>query len=267
MPTTARELAGVATLGGHDVYYRIDGPVDAPVLVLSNSLGTNLRMWDAQMSQLASRWRVLRHDMRGHGRSGVPRGPYTVAQLTADITDLLDFLGVGQVHFCGMSLGGLVGMCLAREEPGRISRLVVCSAAARMGTTAGWSERIAAVRAGGMQAVAGAVTARWFTEDFRTRAPDAVRSIEQQLLDTSTDGYVACCAAVRDADLRSTVSTIHSPTLVLAGTHDPVVPTADVRWLAEHIPGARYAELPTAHLSNVERAAEFTDQVSAFLAA
>lgn len=267
MLTTASDFAGVATFGGRAVYYRVQGPVEAPALLLSNSLGTDTRMWDAQIPQLASRWRVVRHDTRGHGRSSAPSGPYGVAQLASDVADLLDFLGVAQAHFCGMSLGGLIGLRLAQEQPARVLKLVVCSAAARMGTAAGWSERIAAVRRGGMQAVAGAVAARWFTEDFRARVPDAVRSIEQQLLGTSIDGYVACCAAVRDADLRAAVSTIHSPTLVLAGTHDPVVPTADVRWLAEHIPGARYAELPTAHLSNVECAAEFTDQVASFLAA
>jgi 3-oxoadipate enol-lactonase len=256
-----------AEVAGHRVHYDVGGPVDGPVLVLSNSLGTDFGMWNQQVAVLTARWRVVRYDTRGHGGSGVTPGPYSVAQLASDVVDLLDHLAVSEADFCGLSLGGLVGLSLAHDHRDRIRKLVVCGTAARMGTPALWDARIAAVRQGGMQAIAASVMARWFTDDFRVREPTVVGQIEAQLLATPTDGYAACCAAVREADLRQSLSAIRSPTLVLAGTVDPAVSTDAARWLAGHIPGAQYGELPTSHLSNVEDSAAFTQQVSRFLAA
>jgi 3-oxoadipate enol-lactonase len=256
-----------AKVAGHRMRYDVGGPVGGPALVLSNSLGTNFGMWNQQVAVLAARWRVVRYDTRGHGGSGVTPGPYSVAQLASDVVGLLDHLGVPEADFCGLSLGGLVGLSLAHDHRDRIRKLIVCSAAAQMGTPALWDARIAAVRQGGMQAIASSVLARWFTDDFRVREPTLVGQIEAQLLATPTDGYAACCAAVREADLRQSLSAIRSPTLVLTGTVDPGVSTDAARWLAGHIPGAQYGELPTSHLSNVEDSAAFTSQVSRFLAA
>jgi 3-oxoadipate enol-lactonase len=259
------DTRSVADLGGRSVRYDVRGPPDAPVLLFSNSLGTDIRMWDGQVGELMARWRVVRYDTRGHGRSSVPKGPYTIAQLGADVVELLDYLDIERTHFCGLSLGGLTGLYLALTYPDRIDRLAVCNSAARLGTTVMWDERIAVVRRAGMQEIAASVMARWFTEEFRARAPDAVRSVELQFLDTPVEGYVGCCAALRDGDLRSVVPEIRSPVLAVAGARDPAVPVDDTRWLAEQIPNAEYAELPTAHLSNVENPTAFTKTLASFL--
>ncbi len=256
----------VASLAGRSLRYDVRGASDAPVLMLSNSLGTDMRMWDPQMNDLVGRWRVVRYDTRGHGRSSVPPGPYSIMQLGNDVIDLLDHLDIDRAHFCGLSLGGLTGLYLAIASPDRIVSLAVCSAAARVGTVAIWDDRIALVRRVGMAGIAPSVLARWFTEEFRARCPDAVRSIEQQLLDTPVPGYAGCCEALRDCDLRPVAPDIRCPVLVLAGAHDPAIPIEDVRWLATQIPNAEYAELPTAHLSNVENPAAFTHRLSTFLA-
>lgn len=261
----AGEVRAVAHIGGRAVRYDVRGPPSAPVVVFSNSLGTDLGMWDDQADVLAERWRVLRYDTRGHGGSSVPPGPYTFPKLADDVVQLLDYLDVREAHFCGLSMGGLTGLYLAAAHADRVQRVAVCSAAARFGTAATWNDRIAAVRAGGMAAIAPAVLVRWFTESGRARRPEAIARIERQLLATPPEGYIACCEALRDADGRRLVSAIRAPILVLAATHDPAVPTADARWVAEHVANGAYDELPTAHLSNVEDPEGFTRRLSAFL--
>jgi 3-oxoadipate enol-lactonase len=233
---------------------------------MAHSLGTDSGMWDPQVNELAARWRVVRYDARGHGRSSVPSGQYSIEQLGADVTDLLDHLDIDRVHFCGLSLGGLTGLYLAIASPNRVVSLVVCSAAARLGTIATWNERIARVREVGMGGIAASVMARWFTEEFRARCPQAVQTVERQLIDTPPEGYIGCCHALRDGDLRSVVHEIGCPVLVLAGARDLAVPVEDARWLAGQIPNAEYAELPTAHISNVENPTAFTQRLSTFLA-
>jgi 3-oxoadipate enol-lactonase len=256
----------VASLAGRSLRYDVRGAPDAPVLVLSNSLGTDLRMWDPQINDLVGRWRVVRYDTRGHGRSSVPPGPYSLMQLGTDVIDLLDHLDIDRAHFCGLSLGGLTGLYLAVTSSDRILSLAVCNASAKIGTNATWNDRIALVRQVGMAGVAPSVMARWFTEEFRARCPDAVRSVERQFLDTPVPGYAGCCEALRDSDLRAVAPDIRCPVLIISGARDPAVPIEDVRWLASQIPNAEYAELPTAHLSNVENPAAFTHTLSSFLA-
>jgi 3-oxoadipate enol-lactonase len=246
---------------------RIDGPADAPVLVLSNSLGTNWSLWDTQAPAFTARFRVLRYDTRGHGSSPVTAGAYSIAMLGHDVLVLLDALHIERAHFCGVSLGGMTGMWLGIHAPERIDRLVLANTAPRIATPAVWNARIDSVRQGGMQAIADAVLERWFTATFRARAPDAVGRFGAMLVTTPPDGYVACCAAVRDADLWPGVSSIRSPTLIIAGTHDAATPAADGRQLAERIAGARCVELDAAHISNVEAADAFTAEAIAFLGA
>lgn len=265
MVMASSDRVSVAHLGDRSVRYDVRGQPDADVLVLSNSLGTDLGMWDDQVDALASRWRVVRYDTRGHGGSSVPPGPYTIAELATDVLQLLDYLRVRRAHVCGLSMGGLTGLYLGAAHPDRLLKVAVCSAPARFGTPATWDERIAAVRAGGLHAIAPSVLTRWFTEGFRARRPDVIQRIERQLLSTPAAGYIACCEALRDADLRDTVSSIRVRSLVLAASYDPAVPTTDARWLAEQLPQAVYSELPTAHLSNVEDPASFTSRLSAFL--
>ena len=255
-----------ALIDRYRIEYHSEGPPDAPVLVLSHSLGTNLHMWRAQATDFKSHLRVVRYDTRGHGRSSVTPGPYTITQLAADVIALLDYLDIHVAHFCGLSLGGLTGLALARDHPDRVGKLVVCSASARLGDVAMWDGRIAAVRQGGMPGMVPSIVARWFTDGFRSRDPIAVQQIEQQLLSTSAEGYAGCCGALRDTDFRPLVPEIRTPTLVVAGTFDPAVPIQDVRWLGDHIPGARFTELPAAHLSNVEASAAFNETISNFLA-
>ncbi|PKU24245.1 3-oxoadipate enol-lactonase [Telmatospirillum siberiense] len=252
------DVAGLA------VHYRLDGPEDAPVLVLSNSLGTTLDMWRPQLAAFSRRFRLLRYDSRGHGETTVPPGPYAIGQMAGDLLGLLDALGFDRVHFCGLSMGGMVGQSLALRAPERLDRLLLCNTAAVIGPPEAWDRRAAAVEAGGMAAVA-PVVERWFTADFLRRFPDDVAPFAAMLRDTPPKGYVGCCHAIREHDLRFLVSAISTRTMVIAGTHDVATPPGDGRFLAGAIPGAIYVELPAAHLSNVEAAGPFTRAVLAFL--
>ncbi|HXH02116.1 MAG TPA: 3-oxoadipate enol-lactonase [Candidatus Competibacteraceae bacterium] len=250
---------------GARIHYRCDGPEEAPVLVLSNSLGTDLAMWDAQIPAFTQRFRVLRYDSRGHGQSAVTPGPYTIERLARDVLGLLDGLGLARIHFCGLSMGGMVGMWLGIHAPQRVARLVLCNTAACIPPAELWNARIEAVHQGGMAAIAEAVIGRWFTPVFRAQAPAVVERVRRTLEATPAEGYVACCAAVRDMDQRAAVARITAPTLVVAGTHDTATPPADGRFLAERIAGARYLELEAAHLSNLEAETRFTEGVLTFL--
>jgi 3-oxoadipate enol-lactonase len=252
---------------GARFYYELEGREDAPVLVLSNSLGTNLDMWAPQMPALLQHFRVLRHDARGHGRSDVTAGPYTIAQLGEDVLALMDHLKIHRAHFCGLSMGGMIGMWLGAHHAGRIDRLVLCNTAAKIGTPDTWNPRIAKVDAEGMASVVDTVLDRWFTPGFRQRAPEQVGVVRDMLLDTAPAGYGANCAAVRDMDLRADIASIVVPTLVIAGTHDGSTPAADGRAVADAIPGAHYVELDAAHLSNWEQSEQFTRALLDFLTA
>lgn len=258
-------MAFVELPDGARLNYRFDGPASAPVLVLSNSLGTNLGMWDPQLPAFARRFRVLRYDTRGHGASAVTPGPYTIERLARDAVQLLDALKIERAHFCGLSMGGMTGMWLGVHHAERIDRLVLCNTAAQIGVPAVWNERIDKVQREGMAAVVDGVIERWFTSGFRERQPDAVQHVRRMIEATAPAGYAACCAAIRDMDQRESVSRIRAPTLVIAGTHDVATPAADGRVLAERVGGAQYVELAASHLSNIEQAAPFTDAVLRFL--
>jgi 3-oxoadipate enol-lactonase len=247
------------------LFYRFDGPPEATVLVLSNSLGTDLGMWDSQLTDFAKRFRVLRYDSRGHGQSEVTPGPYSIADLGRDALALLDAIGLGRVRFCGLSKGGMVGMWLGSNAPDRIERMVLCNTSAQLGTPELWNPRIELVRRGGMEAVTPSVLERWFTSDFRARAPQAVEKVRRMLLATPPEGYAACCAAIRDMDQREAIRSIRAPALVVAGVHDPATPPSHGREIAGRIPGATLVELEAAHLSNIEAADQFTAAVLDFL--
>ena len=253
--------------GGARLYYQLEGRDDAPVLVLSNSLGTTLDMWAPQMPALLQHFRVLRHDARGHGRSAVTPGPYSTAQLGADVLALMDHLGIARAHFCGLSMGGMIGMWLGTNHADRLDRLVLCNTAAKIGTPDTWNPRIAKVEAEGMAPIVDTVLERWFTAGFRQRAPEQVAVVRDMLLNTAPAGYSANCAAVRDMDQRADIASISVPTLVIAGTHDGSTPAADGRAVADAIPGAKYVELDAAHLSNWEQSERFTQALLDFLRA
>lgn len=253
-------------LDGARFRYRFDGPVEAPVLLLSNSLGTDLEMWSAQVPAWSRSFRVLRYDTRGHGQSAVTAGPYTIDRLGVDALALLDALALPRVHCCGLSLGGMTGMWLAAHAPARVDRLVLSNTAAQIAPPELWNARIDAVDKGGMAAVVDAVLARWFTAPFVAAGGAALVAMRAMLLACPAQGYMAACAAVRDMDQRAAVARIIAPTLVIAGTDDLATPPAAGRFLAEAIPGARYAELPAAHIANVEQPERYTDLVLRFLA-
>lgn len=253
-----------------ELHYQFDGPADAPVLLLSNSLGTDLHMWDIQIPAFTEHFRVLRFDTRGHGKSLVTEGPYSIEQLGQDVLALLDALGLERVHFCGLSMGGLIGQWLGINAGDRLQRLVVCNTAAKIGTTDTWNPRIETVLRDGqaaMVALRDASIARWFTADFAAANPHQAQQITDMLAATSPQGYAANCAAVRDADFRQQLAKISVPTLVIAGTEDAVTPPSGGHFLQNHVRGAQYAEFYAAHLSNVQVGAAFSERVLAFLLA
>ena len=236
-----------------------------PVLVFSNSLGTDVSMWDPQMSQLPRHFRVLRYDTRGHGHSTVTAGDYTIEQLGRDVLDLLDALNLDRVHFCGLSMGGMIGIWLGVNAPDRLHRLVLCNTAARIGNADTWNARIETVRKLGMKPVAAAVIERWFTPEFRAAFPEPVARAQAMLEAAPPAGYAACCAAIRDMDQRDTIARIASPALIIYGAKDPVTPPSDAQFLNDHIVGSVKQELHAAHLSNVEQPDAFTAAVISFL--
>lgn len=250
---------------GAAIAFRIDGPADAPLLVFANSLGTDLTMWDGQIASFCRRLRVLRYDSRGHGLSSAGTMPYTIERLARDVLALLDRVRAPSAHFCGLSMGGMVGMWLGAHAASRVDRLVLCNTAPRIGTPARWNARIDAVRGGGLEAIADGVVTGWFTPEFRQHTPETVRRMRDVLTANSIDGYIASCAAVRDADQWDSITGISRPTLVISGNRDAAAPAADGRRMAESIAGAQYVELAAAHISNVEAADRFNLEVMRFL--
>ncbi|MNQ72682.1 3-oxoadipate enol-lactonase 2 [compost metagenome] len=258
------------TLADGDLNYLLDGPAGAPVLVLSNSLGTDLHMWDAQIPAFTQHFQVLRYDTRGHGRSLVSEGPYSIEQLGRDVLALLDALDIPKASFCGLSMGGLIGQWLAINAPARIQRLVLCNTAAKIGSPEVWNPRIDTVLSGGAQAMRDlrdASISRWFTPDFAESQPAQVEPVVGMLAQTSPEGYAANCAAVRDADYREQLGAISAPTLIVCGSGDPVTTTEHGRFMQERIRGAELVEFHAAHLSNVQAGDAFSQRVLDFLTA
>lgn len=236
------------------LHHEIVGPADAPPLLMGGSLGTTLNMWDGQLPLAAGR-RLVRFDHRGHGGSPVPPGPYDVADLGADVIELMDRLGLERASFCGLSLGGMVGMWLGANAPERIDRVVLICTSAYMPPAAMWRERAQAVLgASSVGAVADAVLGRWLTPDFAASHPQARGALRSMLAGSSAEGYAACCGAIERMDLRGDLSRIDAPTLVVSGSDDPSTPVEHQRVIAESIRGARHETVrPAAHLAAVEQ--------------
>lgn len=249
------------------LHVRTDGDPAWPCVVLSNSLGTDLSMWDPQAALLARDHYVLRYDTRGHGRSGRGAAPVTLERLGRDVIGLLDALAVPRAHFCGISMGGMTGQWLGIHAPQRLDKLVLANTAARIGTHEGWTARAAQVRAGGMDGVADGAAARWFTPAFGARSPGLVEAMLVRLREQDRQGYAACCDALAQADLRADIAAIRCPTLVIAGRADPVTTVADARMLAETIANAVLAEVDASHISNIEAEHPFSEHLRRFLAA
>lgn len=254
-------------LNGSALRVRCDGERSRPTVVLSNSLGTDLSMWDAQAAVLATRFHVVRHDTRGHGASAAPAGPYTIALLGRDVLALLDHLDIERAHVVGLSMGGVIAQWLGAHAPGRLHKLVLANTAARIGTEEGWRARAATVRADGMNEIAAGAPGRWFTPEFVARQPVVVGLTQKTLRGLHPEGYAACCEALAVADLSGDIGRVVAPTLVIAGALDPVTTMLDAQALADAIPDATLAKLPASHLSNIEAPDRFTDLVATFLSA
>jgi 3-oxoadipate enol-lactonase len=231
-----------------NLHYELTGPDEAPVIVLSNSIGTDLALWDSQVPGLAERFRVLRYDQHGHGRSPAAPGPYDLQRLGTDVLDLLDRIGVERAHFAGVSLGGMIGMWLAERAPERIDRLALVCTSAQLDPDA-WHERAALVRAQGVQPLVDVTLDRWFTPAY----PDRAR-FGRMFRACDPAGYAACCEAIATMDVQDGLAGITAPTLVIAGRDDPATPPAHAERIAGAIPGARLEVLPdAAHLANAEQ--------------
>ena len=240
------------------------GDLGAPPLLLGSSLGTTAAMWAPQVQALAGAHALYAFDHRGHGRSPAPAGPYTIAELGADVLALMDRLGLDRVAYCGLSLGGMVGQWLLANAPQRITAAVLISTGAHLPPADTWTERASTVRAaGGPEPIADMIVGRWFTPGYARAHPEVVARHRAMIAATPAEGYAGCCEAIGAMDLRAGLPGGTVPTLVSAGGQDPSIPPAHGRGIAAAIPGARYEELtPAAHLASVERAAE----VSALIA-
>jgi 3-oxoadipate enol-lactonase len=250
----------VAMGDGCRIACRIDGAADTHVIMLSHSLGANHAMWDGQLDALTPHYRVLRYDLRGHGGSDVSPGAYGLDRLGRDVVELLDGLEIERVHFCGLSLGGMIGQWLGHREPERLLSLTLANTTSYMGPPLGWDERIAAVRAGGLTLMRETILARWFTPHFTDTA-----AVGAMIEATDPDGYAGCCAAIRDMDLRPTNPLIAVPTLIIGGLHDPATPPEQAQALQAAIPHSELCLLDAAHLSNIEASVAFNAAVLAFL--
>jgi 3-oxoadipate enol-lactonase len=255
----------IANNTGASISFQVDGSDEAPALLLINSIGTTRDLWAHQLSSFSPRYRVIRYDARGHGQSSVPSGDYTIEQLAQDALAVLDAAQADTAHVCGISLGGITAMWLGIHASPRVKSLVLANTAARIGSVQSWTERIALVRDHGMAAVAERAMQTWFTKEFRDRDPATVNRFRTMVQSCPAEGYLGCCAALKEADLRDGIAAIRCPVLAVAGSADPATPVEGLKFIHEHITGARMITLDSAHLSNVEQADVFTSKVMAFL--
>lgn len=229
-------------------------PDDAPVVVLSNSLGSTYEMWDRQVPELSRSFRVVRYDIRGHGRSPVPDGPYVIDDLVDDVVALLDELGVQRAHFVGLSLGGMTGLRLAARSPERVDRLAVLCTSALLGPSQAWHDRATLVREQGTSALAETVVARWYTTSFAGREPARILAAQQMVAATPAEGYASCCEAIATMDLTQDLAHIWAPTLAIAGAEDPATPPDHLERIASGVRDGRLLVVPgAAHLVNDEQ--------------
>lgn len=242
------------------------GPLAAPAVLLLHSLGTDRSLWDDQVSALEPRCRVLLVDLRGHGKSPAPVGPYTIAELALDVLAVMDRAEVELFDCVGSSLGGMIAQWLAVYRPARVKRLVIANSAARIGTEQSWQDRIRALHAFGMSGLCQGVLSRWFVPQLSATHPERVMHFANVFRETSAVGYAGCCAALAVADLRSVISAIGVPTLVIAGDLDAATPTNDALWLQRKIRGSSLRMLEhAAHLSNIDQPERFNECVTGFL--
>ena len=259
-----------ATVNGAALNYRLDGPEGAPWMVFSNSLATDLSMWDAEAAHYAKRFRVLRYDTRGHGGSGATPSPYTLDMLVADAGALMDQVGVTKPIFVGLSLGGMTAMGLALSRPAALKAIVVCAARADVpeGFQKMWDERIATARSKGMGALVEATVQRWFTADLLATKPGFLGNVERMIKATAVEGYAGCANAILGNDYFRQLGRITLPSLFVAGANDVAAPSAHMKSMSEQVKGARFVELsPSGHLINLQQPERFRATLDQFIAA
>jgi len=254
-----------AQSNGCPIHYEMEGDAGKPVLMFCNSLGTNLHMWDGQMPEALKHFRVLRYDRRGHGKSGVPAGPYSMEMLGRDALAVLDAAKVEKTNWCGLSMGGMVGMWLGANAPSRVNRLILSNTSAYFENKQIWNDRIALVKEKGLAAILQGTLERWFTAGFREREPGKVKEIADMFLATKVEGYIGCGEAVRDMDHREIIKSIKAPTMVIAGKQDAGTTPEMGEALAKSIPGARLTLFDAAHIANIECGPAYTTAVVDFL--
>ena len=255
-----------ANVGGNRVFYRLEGKQDAPVIILSHSIGTDHGMWAQQADSLLPYFQVLRYDIRGHGASDVPCGDYSIEQLGQDVTGLADFLGIQKFSFCGISLAGAIGQWLAIHGPDRLTAIILANTSPQFGPRANWDARRKAVLENGMAAIVEIAMQRFCSAETLSRGDAHASSVKSLLLGTDPAGYAGCCAALRDFDSRELLGRIRSPTLLIVGDRDVSTPwEGNGEILAREIPGVRVVRLPAAHLSNLEKPRSFTAALLDFL--
>ncbi|MBO0783816.1 MAG: 3-oxoadipate enol-lactonase [Ktedonobacteraceae bacterium] len=261
-----QDLSFFTTGDGYRIAYRFDGPADKPVLVLSNSIGTTLHMWDGQIPELSKHFRVLRYDTRGHGASDAPTGAYSLDRMGRDVIELLDALHISQVHFLGLSFGGIIGQWLGIHTPERINRLILANTSSYLGPAEQWDQRITSVlQATDMSETADMFLHNWFPPHMLEKGGATIESFRATLLSMRPQGFAGSYAAIRDTDLRRTIALIPRPTLVISGQYDTVTLPSHSELIAATIPGAKLVTLPAVHLSNVEYPTEFLNTVLEFL--
>jgi 3-oxoadipate enol-lactonase len=247
-------------------HHVIDGPGQAPVLVLGPSLGTTLALFDPQVAALAGEYRIVRFDLRGHGSSPAPEGPYTIAGLAGDVLELADSLGIERFHYAGVSIGGAIGQRLAIEAGERLASLAVIASAARFADPESWPQRAATVRAEGTEVLVGSRTGTWFTPEFAEREPEATQRLLDMLRTTTREGYAGCCEAIGGFDARAALGRIGVPSLAVAGACDPATTPEMVAEIAEGIPGAKFLSVPDgAHLVGATHPEPVTEALAAHL--
>jgi 3-oxoadipate enol-lactonase len=250
---------------GCPINVEVEGSASAPALMLSNSLGTNLHMWDDQAGEFARHFRLIRYDRRGHSKSGVSQGPYSMERFGRDVIAVLDALGVKKTSWCGLSMGGMVGQWLGANAPDRIEKLVLSNTHYYYADKTPWDDRIKTVREKGLASMVDANMQRWFTDGFRSRAPDVMARMKEMFVATDPKGYIACCEAIRDMDFRESNPRITAPTLVIVGARDAATPPAAGEAIAKQIKGAKVMSLDAAHISSMEQPKPYTEAVNNFL--
>jgi 3-oxoadipate enol-lactonase len=252
-------------VNNHAQYYATAGAKNKPALLFSNSLGSDLRIWDSVAEHLSGNFRVVRYDIRGHGLSAATEPPYSADDLAKDVVELFDFLDISQAAVCGVSVGGIIAQAVALNYPERVRALILCDTGARIGSVESWQQRIEMIKTGGIASIGKMTMERWFSTSFRARQPADIRGYASMLLQTSVNGYIGTCHALQDADFRGTAVRINSPTLVLTGAEDVATPPDLGRELASLVPGAQFSLIEGAgHLPCIEQPETISERMLQF---